>query len=74
MSGEKLPDDELGDINKRLAAGLKTCRDMVANYKSLIASEDVRPDEPNERTDPADQGSGADDEALESMAKGRRRC
>jgi len=47
---------------------------MVANYKSLIASEDVRPDEPNERTDPADQGSGADDEALESMAKGRRRC
>ena len=52
MSGENLPEDELGDINERLAAGLKTCRDMVANYKSLIASEDVLPDEPDERVEP----------------------
>lgn len=42
MPGEKLADTELGDVNERLAAGLETCRSIVANYKSLIAGEDMR--------------------------------
>ena len=45
MSGEKLPDAELDDVNERLAAGLETCRSIVANYKSLIAGEAAPSDE-----------------------------
>ena len=62
MSGEKLPDAELNDVNERLAAGLETCRSIVANYKSLIAGEAAPSDELN---GPADS-AGADRAASEA--------
>jgi hypothetical protein len=35
------PKPDLDEINKRLTAGLATCRSVIANYKSLLTNADV---------------------------------
>ena len=42
MSGDQLPRDEadLDEVNTRLTDGLQSCRSVVANYKSLLTSND----------------------------------
>lgn len=42
MADEKLKAEvDVDDVNGRLAAGLETCRAMIANYKSLLKERDV---------------------------------
>ena len=55
MSDDELP-PELNEINGRLAAGLATCRSITANYKSLIAGQDLVSDLNDDRI-----GSGRTD-------------
>jgi hypothetical protein len=43
VSGNELPRDEadLDEVNARLTDGLQTCRSVVANYKSLLTTNDA---------------------------------
>jgi hypothetical protein len=41
VAGEKLKAEvDVNDVNGRLAAGLETCRAVIANYKSLLSERD----------------------------------
>lgn len=42
MAGGKLKAEvDVDDVNGRLAAGIETCRAVIANYKSLLKERDV---------------------------------
>jgi hypothetical protein len=46
VSGSKEPVDELRATSERLSEGLKTCRSVIDNYRSLISGAIFMPGPP----------------------------
>jgi hypothetical protein len=53
VSGEEnLQDAEIEEVSSRLNEGLKTCRSVVVNYRSLLAREGIEVPANDDSPDP----------------------
>ena len=63
MSDDQLPPEEadVNEVNSQLNDGLRTCRSVVSNYRTLLAGIDTRPSSNDNAPDEAESLSGIDE-------------
>ena len=63
MSDDQLPPEEadVSEVNSQLNAGLRTCRSVVSNYRTLLAEVDARPSSNDNAPNEDENLSGIDE-------------
>jgi hypothetical protein len=63
VSDEQVPPEEadMSDVNSQLDEGLRTCRSVVANYRTLLSGVDVRTSDNDNEPEGGESLSGIDE-------------